>query len=959
MKQPANNCCKALTALTTSLVDDHHCKLTVIKPLMIAVTMLTLIAPFAGAATLFTNGNINVAGSWTNGLPAAGNVGTIDVDGWNGISVFNFGSGSIVNQSAGVITSSDAFNLQGGTWNLFGGKIVARYFLANGGKINLSGGSVALADVTGTRHMGVANNGTLNISGSAILDGTHATTFVQTTGGTIDIASDWNGSWRWGTYSGSEWQNHFTSGQFKLGGKTLDATLFNAWFNVTEGGKTLALKEQTYFMPTSGSADIFSNAAWFNGFPKIANNGGIIAADGTFISQYKANEATSGNVTISHVAGTVSGAGWNFHNTGTGYAVYHWNQSGGNVSVRDLHPNVNVIYTLSGAGRITGNAGGARIQCYNTGLFRQTGGTLVDMGIEHNYATTLELSGGNAIDFGKNIPEKAFWGHGTSSATISISGTHALSFDAGISAANAIVLEDGAQLVFDPAWQGSWHRQNFTEADWIIALTDIGVKVGDTQVTASNFSNLFTVAQAGAPGSSIQLGLRTPSSAPSLPVITSANLTAHFNAGDINNDGGITDPGPGAHAQTWADLVSGQSLSKELTAPPFIAEGDNGINSRDTLRFRATATAGDLLHNNNLIVTARTVFAVASMAENASGGLSTLIADKNHNLNIRQTTAETANYFNGNSADFIVHNSSGVFNINGNPRLDIPGGFDTPHVIKAIRNSNVNYNGFRFSDNIETNRRWNGDVAEVLIFDGVLDGNDTARINQYLAQKYAIAQVVDERLTDTRQVADAPFLDYRLRHTAVNFYYAPGGDTAGRLHGIAFDNINLTGATPPTGPFTLSANQPYRTLTLNFPFTENNEQRTQNAGIIGTDSNTLNTVANEYFYISPPGSGHDSATMIFAGMGPTNQIYVQVFGGDARWSGDLDVTANNAPVGRWMTVADGNSATASTFAFLTASDLSGSLKLVFTGVNHFSGIGGIILTEAVPFGLPGTNILIR
>jgi len=41
---------------------------------------------------------------------------------------------------------------------------------------------------------------------------------------------------------------------------------------------------------------------------------------------------------------------------------------------------------------------------------------------------------------------------------------------------------------------------------------------------------------------------------------------------------------------------------------------------------------------------------------------------------------------------------------------------------------------------------------------------------------------------------------------------------------------------------------------------------------------------------------------------------------------------------------------------MTATDATGSLKLVFTGVSHYSGIAGIILTEAVPIPPPGTRI---
>ncbi len=717
----------------------------------------------------------------------------------------------------------------------------------------------------------------------------------------------------------------------------------------------------TLFAPIPGTNNVFDAKAWTNGFPSIANGDGIIASNGVFSGAYSIGETTPGTVTVSHVAGTLSATAndWQLDNTG-GSAEYHWNQSGGSANIRLLRPGILVTYTLSGTGMIVGTGSGSRIVPLTGGLFRQIGGNLVDMGIEQGFGYTLELIGGNISGCGKNTPTQGLNAKASGEALISISGTHSISFDSALTAANAIVLANGAQLIFDPDWQGSWHRANFTQADWITALSDTGVKVGTTQVTAGNFSDFFTVAREGTPGSTIQLGLREASSAPVLPELTSARLSAHFNASDINNDGGITDPGPGTCVRSWTDLVSDESLLPNVpVAPSFIAVNADGINSEDTLRFSATATSGQILHNSAMVITAQTVFAVATMAENDSNGLSTLLANRLKKLAIRQTTAETASYFAGNSDDFFVQNSTGILHINGNPRLDIPGGFDTPHVVKAVRNSATTYSGFRLSDDAAANRRWHGDIAEVLIFDGKLDGNDTALVNQYLFDKYAIAQVVDERLTDTRQVADAPFRNMRLHRIGVNFYYAPGGDTAGTLHGIGFDNIDLAGAMPPTGPFTLTANEPARTLELDFPFTATNAQRLQSVSTTGTDSSTLNTVINEMFFLGGP--AHPSATMTFSGMGVSNLVYVQVFGGDSGWIGHLDVTANGAPVGRWMTVADKNTATASTFAFMAATDASGELELVFTPppADYFAGIGGIILTEAVPYGPRGTIILIH
>lgn len=126
----------------------------------------------------------------------------------------------------------------GATWNISGGSITGRYIIANGATniINISGGSLVLTDHPSTQHMGVANGGNLNISGSAVLDGTFATAVVQT-GGNIDIATGWTGSW---TYNGNDlatWETLFTSGNITSGGATIDAGTFNSNYAVT--GNTL------------------------------------------------------------------------------------------------------------------------------------------------------------------------------------------------------------------------------------------------------------------------------------------------------------------------------------------------------------------------------------------------------------------------------------------------------------------------------------------------------------------------------------------------------------------------------------------------------------------------------------------------------------------------------------------------------------------------------------------------
>ena len=218
----------------------------------VLVVMLLLGSTVVQADTnLLPGGDISSAGGWDNGLPSPDNPGTIAVDGISTVTTFGW-DGSVINHTSGdiVCTATNGFNMfRGGTWNMSGGSITARYILSNSDQgdclFNFSGGTAILADVEGTQHMGVANSGMMTISGSFIADGTHATVDVQATSGTIDIASDWTGYWTWAPYSGTDWKTIVTAGDadngFRLDGEIIDAATFDARFLVTDDGKTLSM----------------------------------------------------------------------------------------------------------------------------------------------------------------------------------------------------------------------------------------------------------------------------------------------------------------------------------------------------------------------------------------------------------------------------------------------------------------------------------------------------------------------------------------------------------------------------------------------------------------------------------------------------------------------------------------------------------------------------------------------
>ena len=439
--------------------------------------------------------------------------------------------------------------------------------------------------------------------------------------------------------------------------------------------------------------------------------------------------------------------------------------------------------------------------------------------------------------------------------------------------------------------------------------------------------------------------------------ITSANVTYHIDAGDMNNDGGATNPGDGNNITAWAELTTGAGLNIQGT-PSWHASGLGGA---ATVRFDGGPPYGDLVYSNNPAIAntqAQTIYAVAAMTVDGFV-LSDLVSNTSGTSTIRQTTSETADYYPGNSADF--HFGGGSFTINGNPTFAIPGGFGALHVVKSVSPSAININSLRVGDNAN-NRLWSGDVAEILVFDGVLNGNDSARVNKYIIDKYGINQVIDEPLRNTTQIAYDPFGDGGWVVAAVNFVNtSPSSPGTSTLFGIAFDDVN--GGTQGTtydfntqtgGEFyNLTANGTSATLETRFEFFH--DRHDNGPAVTGTDAAVANLVIEDIHVISALNTipGADQQEMTVGGLLPNQEVYLQFFGGDENWTGDLTFIVNGVDAGTWTTNTDNPSL----FGFFAKTDAQGLLDIdMNVTAGNYSGVSGFIVFQRVPE--PGTFLLL-
>jgi len=263
------------------------------------LVMLVLCLCVAGAVnadTVFVGtggvvpGNLLDAGNWSNGLPAAGNDGSVNVSGfYTGLNNpdFPFGTATVTFGGGAVLSLANDTALKGGTWivnnatlnctdDLFAeGNLILNAgsvttatddWEANnvGGRITVNGGTHSSG--TGTGHNVGAQSkagigidflgGTVtagnfrfqsssvsSVGGSAVLASAGAGTTFSDDTGIIDFLSGWTGSWTVGSFGVGEWATRLidTANGFRLDGAVIDAGTFAANFAVSGDGTTLTM----------------------------------------------------------------------------------------------------------------------------------------------------------------------------------------------------------------------------------------------------------------------------------------------------------------------------------------------------------------------------------------------------------------------------------------------------------------------------------------------------------------------------------------------------------------------------------------------------------------------------------------------------------------------------------------------------------------------------------------------
>lgn len=201
------------------------------------------------------------------------------------------------------------------------------------------------------------------------------------------------------------------------------------------------------------------------------------------------------------------------------------------------------------------------------------------------------------------------------------------------------------------------------------------------------------------------------------------NVVLHLKAGDLNQADQtlVTEWGP---------------LGATGTAMPTYIASDTRFNGQPVVRF----DGNDVMKKSAAGYSARTIFAVVCM-ESSAASLAGLISNGSDGLNIRRNG--TSSFYRSpgqgmDGNDFVGNGSpTGTLHVNQTASGAITAG--QAHLVMAVAGSQKAYGNFWIgSASTSLGRYWDGSVAEIIVFDGVLSSEGIDRIGWYLQDKYGL-----------------------------------------------------------------------------------------------------------------------------------------------------------------------------------------------------------------------------
>ncbi len=187
-----------------------------------------------------------------------------------------------------------------------------------------------------------------------------------------------------------------------------------------------------------------------------------------------------------------------------------------------------------------------------------------------------------------------------------------------------------------------------------------------------------------------------------------------------------------AAVTAWGPLTAGG------TATPLFIASDARFNNKPVVKFDGS---NDLMTWPLPNLNARTIFAVVTQESAAGAGnsIATLLGDSNDNLGFRRNATLSSYNAPGNTNDFSGVAPAGTLTVNNSGTSNFTPG--TPHIVVAVGGGLRNFATAFWIGNAKSTlaRFWNGSVAEIIVYDGVLTADGMNKVGYYLQNKYNIA----------------------------------------------------------------------------------------------------------------------------------------------------------------------------------------------------------------------------
>ena len=223
---------------------------------------------------------------------------------------------------------------------------------------------------------------------------------------------------------------------------------------------------------------------------------------------------------------------------------------------------------------------------------------------------------------------------------------------------------------------------------------------------------------------SAALAFAGPASAQTINPADYGNITLRLQAETLalSNNAAVT---------AWAPLTAAG------TAQPLYIASDARFGNRPVVKFDGV---NDLMTWPTPNLQARTIFAVVTQesAAGAANSIATLLGDSNDNLGIRRNGTTSAYNSPGNTNDFTGNAPTGTIMVNNSAATTFTPG--TPHIVLAVAGGQKTFATAFWLGNAKSTltRYWNGSVAEVIVYDGVLTADGINKVGWYLQNKYNI-----------------------------------------------------------------------------------------------------------------------------------------------------------------------------------------------------------------------------